>query len=190
MQSVPNLFGAHLRAGGVRCAPGPLAPRSTLAAQLLSAMLSYSLQQQVVDGGEMIVAAALQRLVRTEQIHEFALFTIPSLLHSVPLSVLFLFCFFRKSSLTECQNKVFRHLNCLLAVDPQGVHDAEHRLAVVAQVGVVLCQGMSEDLACSCRVCQHPPVLFDLGHCDPPGRVHHQHFTDQIFTVWWKLGKE
>lgn len=76
--------GAHLRAGAVRRAPGPLAPRSTLAAQLLSAMLSHSLQQQVVDGGEVIVAAALQRLMRTEQSHDFAFFTVPSLLHSVP----------------------------------------------------------------------------------------------------------
>lgn len=31
-------------------------------------MLSHSLQQQVVDGREMIVAAALQRLMETEQI--------------------------------------------------------------------------------------------------------------------------
>lgn len=84
---------------------------------------------------------------------------------------------------------VFRHLNCLLAVDAQGVHDAQHRLTVVAQVGIVLCQGMREDLACSWWVCQHPAVLFDLGNRDPPGRVHHQHFTDQIFTVWRRLKK-
>lgn len=60
--------GAHLRAGGVRRAPGPLAPRS----ELLSAMLSHSLQQQVVDGREMVVAAALQRLMRTERINDLA----------------------------------------------------------------------------------------------------------------------
>lgn len=70
--------GAHLRAGGVGRAPGPLAPRSTLAAELLSAMLSHSLQQQVVDGGEMIVAGALQRLRRTEQINDFAFFLHPT----------------------------------------------------------------------------------------------------------------
>lgn len=54
--------GSHLWGGGVRGAPGSLAPGSTLAVQLLGAMLPHSLQQQVVDGGEVVVAAALQRL--------------------------------------------------------------------------------------------------------------------------------
>lgn len=55
-------WGAHLWAGGVRGTSGSLAPGSTLAAQLLGAMLSDSLQQQIVDSREVIVAAALQRL--------------------------------------------------------------------------------------------------------------------------------
>lgn len=63
--------GAHLWAARVGRAPGPLAPGSTLAAELLSAMLSHSLQQQVVDGREVIVAAALQGLMeRTRKIND------------------------------------------------------------------------------------------------------------------------
>lgn len=55
-------WGTHIWAGGVSGASGSLAPGSTLAAQLLGAMLSDSFQQQVVDSREVIVAAALQRL--------------------------------------------------------------------------------------------------------------------------------
>lgn len=74
-------------------------------------MLSHSLQQQVVDGGEVIVAAALQRLMRTEQSHDFAFFTVPSLLHSVPISGFYyrvwnMVQFKWKSSLTERQTSV------------------------------------------------------------------------------------
>lgn len=61
--NAPN-SNAHLWAGGVGRAPGSLAPGATVAAQLLGAMLPHSLQQQVVDCREMIVAAALQRLRR------------------------------------------------------------------------------------------------------------------------------
>lgn len=50
-------------------------------------MLSHSLQQQVVDGREMIVAAALQRLVEGKtKIDDFATNTSRKLLPSVPIS--------------------------------------------------------------------------------------------------------
>lgn len=52
----------YLWAGGVRGASRSLAPGSTLAAQLLGAMLFHPFQKQVVDGREVIVTAALQRL--------------------------------------------------------------------------------------------------------------------------------
>lgn len=64
--------GAHLWAGGVSGASGSLAPGSTLAAQLLGAMLSDSFEQQVVDSREVIVAAVLQRL-GTEDSNVFTL---------------------------------------------------------------------------------------------------------------------
>lgn len=76
-------WNAHLWAGGVRRAPGSLAPGATLAAQLLRAMLSHPLQQQVVDSREMVVAAALQRLgKRTES----RLVFLPPCLNAVALN--------------------------------------------------------------------------------------------------------
>lgn len=78
---------------------------------------------------------------------------------------------------------MFSHLNSLLAVDAQCVHDAQHRLTVVPQVGVVLRHGVAEGLAGCCWVRQHPAVLLDLGHSDSLGWINHQHLTDQVFTV-------
>ncbi|TNN63648.1 hypothetical protein EYF80_026184 [Liparis tanakae] len=40
---------------------------------------------------------------------------------------------------------------------------------------------MAQGLVGGGRVRQHPSVLLDLGHADPPGRVHHQHLTDQAY---------
>lgn len=79
------------------------------------------------------------------------------------------------------------HLDSLLAVNAKCIHNVEHRFTVVPQVWVVLRQWMGKGLVGSSWICQHPAVLFDLGHSDPPGRVHHQHLTDQVLTI---LGHE
>lgn len=111
-----------------------------------------------------------------------------SLLHlKTQVSCNCMLCFYHNYPLlltTDSIFSLFTHLDSPLAVNAQGVHDAQHRFTVVPQVGVVLCQGMAEGLVGSCRVCQHPAVLLDLGHCDPLGWIHHQHLADQVFTVW------
>ena len=53
---------SHLWDSRVRRAPGPLTPGAALTAELLAAVLLHPLQQQVVDGREVVVAAALERL--------------------------------------------------------------------------------------------------------------------------------
>lgn len=52
----------HLWARGIGRAPASLVPHPALPVQLLAAVLLHSLQQQVVDGREVIVATALERL--------------------------------------------------------------------------------------------------------------------------------
>lgn len=80
-------------------------------------------------------------------------------------------------------NRSPAYLDSPLAVNAQRVHDAQHGLAVVAQVGVIICQGVAEGLVGGGGVRQHPAVLLDLCDGDSAGGVHHQHFTDQVFTV-------
>lgn len=76
------------------------------------------------------------------------------------------------------------HLHGPLPVHPEGLHDAQHLLVIVAQVGVVAERSAGGASVWQGGVGLHPPVLPDLGDADALGRVHHQHAADQRLTVW------
>lgn len=65
----------HLWARGIGRAPASLVPSAALPVQLLAAVLLHSFQEKVVDGREVIVAAALERLhgplpVDSQRLHD------------------------------------------------------------------------------------------------------------------------
>lgn len=76
------------------------------------------------------------------------------------------------------------HLYRPLPVNAEGLHDAQHLLVVITQVGGVALHGEGGVvLLQEGGVSLHPSVLADLGDGDAFGRVHDQHASDQRLTV-------